>query len=387
MEIYKIDSDMVIQDILNEAQSKRPLIFYGAGYYGIMLRKYILENKGRDIDAFAVTRGQASTGCVDGKRVIWLDEAEKDSVFVVTVSEQKQFQLIENLKKRGINKTYRLLNDFLRYIKCSFNSNKLMPQKKLSFEVHLVDFCNLNCKGCYHFSPLASQRDILEIDEFKRDFCRMGELCGKNVSRVTLIGGEPLLHPRITDFIRIAKEQFWDSEVYILTNGTLLVRQDKEFWKILKKYDVVLSCTKYPIAFDYTLIEKMTNEYGVRMEYHNDVDAGEKMLIKFPFDINGNQDREWSFKHCWASNMCVTLKHGRIYTCPMAAHAHLLKDYFHLNLELSDEDYIDIYSAKSMEELTSFLIHPIPFCKYCAWKKRPEQIKWGVSEKKIEEWI
>jgi ABC-2 type transport system ATP-binding protein len=51
--------------------------------------------------------------------------------------------------------------------------NKKRPS--LRFDVHLADHCNLNCKGCYHFSPLAPEK-FLDIEQYERDCTRLNEL-------------------------------------------------------------------------------------------------------------------------------------------------------------------------------------------------------------------
>lgn len=71
----------------------------------------------------------------------------------------------------------------------------------------------------------------------------------------------------------------------------------------------------------------------------------------------------------------------------MAAHAHLAKDFFGLDMELSDKDSINIYKVWNFEEIARFLITPIPFCRYCNLKVKPEQQEWSVSKKRMDEWF
>ena len=53
---------------------------------------------------------------------------------------------------------------------------------------------------------------------------------------------------------------------------------------------------------------------------------------------------------------------------------------------LEEADYIDIYKAKSIQEILAFLAKPIPFCKYCNVKGRTFGHERGISKKEIEEW-
>ena len=254
-----------------------------------------------------------------------------------------------------------------------------MRFKKIYIEI--TNACNLNCPFC-----IKNKRKInyITLDNYKLIISKI-----KNYTKEIYLHilGEPLLHPAIVGFFATVRKYFPYCRVALLTNGTLLGKMDLDFWRACVKYHITLCCTKYPVIVNWMQVENKAAEFGLHIEYHNDVGAGEKTLIKYPFDLDGKQDIEWNYAHCTRSNKCITLKNGKIYTCPMAAHAHLVKDYFNLNIELLEEDSINIYNAKSFEEITQFLVRPIPFCRYCNLKKKSEQIEWQVSKREISEWF
>lgn len=383
--ITRIDSDTKLEQMIKESENKQ-IVLYGAGNYGVNTLKYIRKFYNKDVINFVVTDDADCVGEVEGKPVYSIYKQHIDCILVITASEQKQEEMIETATHQGFNNIYIVLNEFIRYIQSELNEHRLDKKEKLNFEVHITDHCNLNCMGCYHFSPLC-QEDYLDVREFERDMRRMAYLCNDQVSAITLLGGEPLLHPDVTAFFDISRKLFRTAVINLLTNGVLLGKMPDSFWESCVENRIGVCCTKYPVYVDYEGIEEKARQYGLKVSYHNDVGAGEKMLIKYPFDLTGTQDIEWNYEHCTRSNKCITLKHGKLYTCPMAAHAHLAKDYFNLDLELAEGDYIDIYQAKSIDDLAEFLIHPIPFCRYCNLQVKPEQLKWKKSEKKLEEWF
>jgi hypothetical protein len=61
-----------------------------------------------------------------------------------------------------------------------------------------VDHCNLNCKGCTAFSPVAEEK-FMDVNMFERDCERLAELTGGKIELIDLLGGEPLLHPKINE--------------------------------------------------------------------------------------------------------------------------------------------------------------------------------------------
>jgi MoaA/NifB/PqqE/SkfB family radical SAM enzyme len=79
--------------------------------------------------------------------------------------------------------------------------------KGLSFIIRLTEHCNLNCAGCSAFSPLADEK-FYDVEVFRNDCERLASLTGGKINQIIFAGGEPLLHPRITDFFDIARVYF-----------------------------------------------------------------------------------------------------------------------------------------------------------------------------------
>ena len=57
-----------------------------------------------------------------------------------------------------------------------FFFGKKPPRNPFNFEIHLNDHCNLNCKSCFHFVPLANPDSYYPLDEFERDIKRLCSL-------------------------------------------------------------------------------------------------------------------------------------------------------------------------------------------------------------------
>ena len=117
---------------------------------------------------------------------------------------------------------------------------------KLKFEVHVCEHCNLNCKGCYHFSPLAKE-EFLDVVEWENDCKRLSILFDREMEFISLMGGEPLLHPKICDLLKITRKYFDIGDVSIITNGILLLDMDDDFWNTCRENNVTIRQTKYPI--------------------------------------------------------------------------------------------------------------------------------------------
>lgn len=265
----------------------------------------------------------------------------------------------------------------------------LTPLSQLQFEVHVTEHCNLNCRQCSHFSPLAEET-FLDVQEYERDVNRLSELFDGEASTILLLGGEPLLHSQLTDVMGVTRKAFPDARIRIITNGILLPKMTEEFWRKCRELRVEISPSEYPIKFDYEGWGKILRSKGVK--YRSLAPAQNTMDKVFPICPSrcGEYDINFSnFLRCGNGNRCITLRAGRMYTCFAAAHAKYLKKYFDLDLRISKRDSVDIYAVKSGEELLEKLAKPIPFCNYCDVAHSDGAIRreWGVTHKDRYEWL
>lgn len=271
---------------------------------------------------------------------------------------------------------------------------RMIPKPAINVSFHLTDECNLNCKGCWHFAPLAKKGEsFADVSEFERDIKRLAEVMCGEVTLISLFGGEPLLHPECYKFPYIVNKYLPNTYVELLTNGLLIPDQSENFWKSCRDNDVLVEWTRYPIKDDYNnLILNTLKEKEVKYRIFSGPDT--KCLTHDVIDIEaigvngqrGRNDARYQWLHCFRAGDCVQLKKHRLYACDKAANAHIFKDFFNLDIKLSEFDSIDIYEAKNKDEITSFLAKPIPFCRYCKVDQTTEGHRWSASKKIIEEW-
>ena len=332
-----------------------------------------------------------------------LTKKEKQCIGVIIASDNELYnQITETLRIVGITHTF-IISDWNKWAIV----RKMAPRSIEEFylEVNLADHCNLNCQCCDHFSPIA-EKTFLDFDQYVRDINRLAELSGGKIGLMKLQGGEPLLNPKVTEYMKVTREVFVNSPICLFTDGLLLPkvgeRAEDNFWEAVKKYDVEVRMTQYPIPIDLDRIIKVAESYGIpvtcnpptskggarlwifseigALEYH-----GIKHSVKHPFDLSGSQEK-WRWVSCYQFNESQVLRDGKIYTCPMIPYVHYFNKAFHKNLEVKEDCYIDIYKAKSIEEITEFCSHRTSFCDYCAVHKRTVR-DWKQSTHDITEWI
>jgi len=260
------------------------------------------------------------------------------------------------------------------------------PLDSLEMGVFVTDHCNLNCKGCSSFSPIAEE-GFLNIQTYKKDIEKLAELTENKLFSFFFTGGEPLLHPDIHEILDIARKYFPGSHIRLLTNGLLLLIMPEVFWKCCQKNEVEIFMSRYPIKINFDLLEEKVKEYGVKLDFIEGSNFPVKLMYKYPLDLNGKQTLKRSYNICNQIYCCNTIKDGKIYPCsPIARIGHFNK-YFNKKLEISSGDALELKNVKSVDEIYDFLCSPKPFCKYCNRKDAVFGISYGVSKKEITEWI
>lgn len=257
---------------------------------------------------------------------------------------------------------------------------------------NLADHCNLNCQMCDHFSPLAEKK-FLSLETYTKDIKRLAELTGGKMGIIKLQGGEPLLNDELLEFIKVTRETFPDCIIFLFTAGLLLKKWENHpngnLWQVCHDYDVRIQFTTYPIGIDVAGIKQLGKKYGVMMDVFSEVGdrtfQGVKKSCKHPFRLEGDVEK-WQFISCYQFNESITLKDGKLYTCPMIPYIDHFNKYFGQNLYVTDNDYIDIYAAESYEELAEYMTRRTDFCRYCDVVSR-RHYDWKQSEHVLNEYV
>lgn len=307
---------------------------------------------------------------------------------------------LEDCRYRSVIPLFRAAGFQDYFIPTEFNKRSIANQQRprpldeMTFEVNVADHCNMACQMCDHYSQLSEER-FLDLAAYERDMARMSELFGGRIASISLLGGEPTLHPDLIRCMEITRRAFPDGQCIILTNGLLLPRLEKgprgNLWQACREYGFDITITVYPINLDYDGLGKKAKEYGVRLRMSSDIHAGKltkivKVTDKHSFDLTGEKTPIY-FPTCLYFNKFNVLKDGRYYMCPVAAHIGIFNKYFGQNLRLEEADSVDIYKIDEWKQLAEFTAAPTPFCRYCDLRNWRRHSEWKISSKRIEEYV
>lgn len=267
-------------------------------------------------------------------------------------------------------------------IRQAIKTIKVKRQTPLHIEFNLTDFCNFNCKGCSHYSPVAEE-EYEELHSLERSMQLIsGAKDAEKIESVFLIGGETLLYPRLKEAMRLARKYFPWAKVSIFTNGLLIPKMDEEFWETCRREKCTMAVTRYPIKFDYDRAEALCREKGVEVEVFGDRNEKDS-FFKLPLDPEKGQNKWLSHFRCCAFG-CVTVDHGKIFPCSQSACVGHLNKRFGTDFKWEKGDYIRVEDLKDTGEILRLRNRPVPFCKYC---RHWEPVKHGPSRRELSEWV
>jgi organic radical activating enzyme len=246
-------------------------------------------------------------------------------------------------------------------------------------ELHLADHCNLNCKGCTHFSPIAEKR-LADLNEHQRDMKQLQKLFA-SIDRIVLMGGEPLLNPQIDSFLFATRACFPEADILVYTNGILLPQMPETFWKACRACSVGIDITIYPpLKQKESALIKLVKDSGLKVFVHS------VTSFRALYNKKGDTNSTMAFKKCRKRQYTPMLREGRIYVCPISATIDCFNEKY--GLKVPKNGFVDIYEPSlngwdTKEQLNK----PSSTCCYCTlgWDDIPV-FPWTTSKLVFPDW-
>ncbi len=252
-----------------------------------------------------------------------------------------------------------------------------MIETDFGCEINAVRHCTNACVACNHASTRYTEKYFMEPSVLKRDLDVM-----KHHLRTKLLfvqGGEPLLHPQITELLSICYDSGIAKQCGVLTNGKLLPKMKTEFWEMLasRKMELRMSC--YPdLAPDIVpWIHAVAKQFGFFVRPQQ-IDAFKPVFRSVP-------DGSTYYGCPWAR--CLTIHEGYFYLCPLST---FWPSQFMSRVEKWKDisPTIDGLPIEGLtdESLGTFLKreHPLESCKICSGATG-DSIPWHQNNSP-EEW-
>lgn len=181
-------------------------------------------------------------------------------------------------------------------------------------EITIVEHCNLSCRDCNHLSPIIPP--TLAVPELLladlRVFARV-----YYAKCVRLLGGEPLLHPKVVKILQDVRTSGVADLLGMETNGLLLGRMPETFWEAIDlvvvsaypgrepREELLTHCRrlaeKHQVDFTVTLFPVFRKTYA-------ELGTSDHALVRRIYET-------CAMVHTWR---CHSLANGYFYKCPLA---------------------------------------------------------------------
>ncbi len=235
---------------------------------------------------------------------------------------------------------------------CSCSDWSALPYIEFSVALH----CNMNCRSCTHFSPLSEKR-FYDFEMFHKDIQRLRQLVSR-IDTIRIMGGEPLLNPRLADYIMLTRNVYPYSEIQVVTNGLLLKTMKEELIDTLLQDRIQIHISFYPaIADGIEDIICFLEDHKFSYTVDNMITKFAKVLSK---DKIGNPFSPFKPVGC----TCPNLFEGYMSVCPRVMFISDLNATF--DTSYPGDGKIDLYDETlTFGRLREQLKKAIPLCDYC----------------------
>ena len=238
-------------------------------------------------------------------------------------------------------------------------------------EVPITTKCTLNCKECCNLIQYYQQPYHISSADIIDDIRKISSVA-KGILLLRLLGGEPLLHPDLSNILEQILGFNNIKDIQIVTNGTLIF--DERTLKVLKsspRFSVDISNYEEMSVKKDLLIEQLENNHI------NYTTQRERIFWTAQADCTYRKRKEEQLESVLSKcDMdCISILNGKLHLCPRSSHGMDLnivpdndKDYYNLRQMLSKKE-----AKKKIYKLLN--AKSIIACNYCdvfRWRDLPE---------------
>ena len=247
--------------------------------------------------------------------------------------------------------------------------------------------CNLKCKNCSFGCDKFTKRNAFYIttEKFKEYLTEIDRIAtNSNIPfSLTILGGEPLLHPDVIEFLNILYDyKIHVSDIVLSTNGIKLLSMPDSFFTIIKKLDVTICVSKYPININYDKIFKyveskrckIINAVPLSTELRNKI-VNDGTIVKFSTQYFA-KDKVCTGHFC-VDYCCFQIYDDKIFVCGSTVKQYLKQQIF--KFPFCDIPYLDLKKTNNFEQILDFIENGdnLKICGHCVGRI----VEWQTSKK------
>lgn len=226
-------------------------------------------------------------------------------------------------------------------------------------EYPIAYHCNLNCKGCSHFSPLV-EKEFTEFEKFEKDFIKLEEFI-PHIGVIRILGGEPLLNSEVDRYIRLTRRLYKYSNIVLVTNGILVKNMPDSLLDCIKENDVSVEISVYPpLHKTIDSILAFLQKNNIKITMGNSCEFMPTFSAKRSRYPYMNLERTCRYYY---------FADGYLSACMLMHDIKFYNEYFNENLS-GEDGLINVYDKDMTQELMMKKLRtPLELCDHCAMYK------------------
>lgn len=329
--------------------------------------------------------------------VFYVDEIDKFDIDSANIFMAKKPMFmgsgIDFFRKNGFKNLYAINEEiFFSDIQCIQDLQRYIDKIDLFkpflnyLEINLVDNCNLNCKGCAHFSNICD-KNFVQVEQFEKDLKKITDIF--NLYNFRLLGGEPLLHPNLKEIIEISRKYLPSSRLIIVTNGILLDKISSEILKAISDNNAIVTISLYKPTFNklniiLPILQQYNIKYLINDDYFKEIAPIESFHTRLSTE---KKENDFSANKSCSGRFCRFLRDGKLSKCYLPLLISVLNQKYGVNYELSDRDYIRLQDISDGWDAIDKLNGDIPFCQYCRSELYDFEWNFGCKDDEFSSYV
>ncbi|GGK43384.1 hypothetical protein GCM10010124_40190 [Pilimelia terevasa] len=248
-----------------------------------------------------------------------------------------------------------------------------MSQNKIwrpAIEFNLTEHCNLSCTHCDHASSVMPPR-FADLASFTRDIEALSHTL--EAAEFKFVGGEPLLHPELLDFLKVARRVGIARRFILVTNGVLLHKVPDEFWDLIDGMWISI----YPGVrnrFDWDWVQQKADEHRIFVWRKETPEFAQRSLIA---EIRSEELVQMVFDNCDLAHLesCHAVYEGRYYMCAPSVWTEPRLALRGVTFNNRQVDSVALHDNPNLRDELDELIRrrqPLEACRYClgSWARK-----------------
>jgi len=252
-----------------------------------------------------------------------------------------------------------------------------MKQNIKRLDIMIAYSCNVSCKGCISLSDFP-RNGVEKFEDLEKSINYWSNYIEPKI--ISIFGGEPLLHPKLLQILKMVRERWPNSIIRLITNGYLFDRYEPTSWYDIGKLEIQVSIHRkdhkkiitdkilkilkqqtgwktesFKNTQQHKFIQFVNGNLTIYMSQFKDFVMPYKLKDKKPTPYNSNPVIAHSL--CGSPDTPI-LYRGSLYKC--AAIANLL--------EVADKNVYNYSKVSSVDDLhliTNFINIPESICSIC----------------------